>query len=381
MAQDQFLSWPMMSLRTAQWVLPSSVATARYTFFQARYAIYHSLKLLGIQRGARVLVPSFICRAAIDPLLAYGADIDFYPVTADCRIDVDDLEARITPATQAVLIVHYFGFPQRLSDVRKLCDAHRLALIEDCAHVLSGEVEGCQIGSVGDAAVFSWRKFFPIYDGGELVLNRPARTGCIDWAKESPLFTLKVAANMMEASLARAEHPLLKHAFGAIRAGQGLVWRRARRYLNEPAMMNAEKTSVTFDAASLNWPMSRISRWAKNHSNVPKIISRRRRNYEMLLKELSPIKQVRPLFSEMPAGICPWVLPAFFEDLMDVDVLLRRRGVPAAKWGGVRHPRIAPGIFVDSDLLYDRLIFLPVHQCLEDSDVLNIAQAARELYQ
>src|SRR5437879_7768032 len=95
-----------------------------------------------MQPGDRVLAPSYICRAAIDPLIAYGLNVDFYPIRRDCSIDLADLRNRISPTTQAVMIVHYFGFPQPLGELRKLCDRYGLLLIEDCAHVLSGEVEG-----------------------------------------------------------------------------------------------------------------------------------------------------------------------------------------------------------------------------------------------
>src|SRR5207253_6511826 len=125
-ARDQFLSWRMISARQTDRAIARSTA-ARYAFFQARNAIYHSLSLLGIEPGSRVLAPSYICRASIDPLIAYGTDVDFYKVRADCSIDLKDLEARITPSTQAILIVHYFGFPQAMSRLRKLCDAHGLA--------------------------------------------------------------------------------------------------------------------------------------------------------------------------------------------------------------------------------------------------------------
>src|SRR6267378_1678894 len=117
-ARDQFLSWNMLSARQSDWT-ESTSAAARYSFFQARNAIYHSLGLLGIEPGARVLAPSYICRAAIDPLIAYGVNVDFYAVKRDCSIDVRDLVARITPRTEAVIIVHYFGFPQPINQLRR----------------------------------------------------------------------------------------------------------------------------------------------------------------------------------------------------------------------------------------------------------------------
>src|SRR5262249_31065683 len=147
---------------------------------------------------SRVLIPSYICRAAVDPFLAYGMDIDFYSIKMDCAVDLDDIQNRITPKTKAILAAHYFGFPQQIGRIRDICDRHQIALIEDCAHVLCGEIDGKPIGSFGDASIFSWRKFLPVYDGGELVMNRPPQIRRIDTAKETPLFTLRVALNVLE---------------------------------------------------------------------------------------------------------------------------------------------------------------------------------------
>ena len=147
----------------------------RYYFFWARNAIYHCLNLLNIKPGSRVLLPAYICRAAVDPFLAYGLHVDFYSVKSDCAADIGDIQARITADTKAVLAAHYFGFPQEIQQIRDLCDRYQIALIEDCAHVLTGEIGGRPMGTFGDAAIFSWRKFLPVYDGGELVMNRPSR--------------------------------------------------------------------------------------------------------------------------------------------------------------------------------------------------------------
>src|SRR5215475_2856691 len=199
-AKDQFFSLAMMSARQHE-LSKSTQTNARYSFFQARYAIYHGLKLLGIEPGDHVLVPSYICRAAVDPILASSVDVGFYAVSDQCSADLVDLERSISTRTKALIIVHYFGFPQPLREIRRLCDIHGIALIEDCAHVLCGETDGEPMGTIGDAAVFSWRKFFPVYDGSELVMNRPRQFRRIPRTKESALFTLKAAANTLDARL------------------------------------------------------------------------------------------------------------------------------------------------------------------------------------
>lgn len=366
----------MLAARKALW-RHSSPEAISYSFFQARNAIYHSLKLLHIEPGSHVLVPSYICRAAIDPLIAYGADVEFYAVKRDCSIDLPDLERRITPLTRALVIVHYFGFPQPLAHLRRLCDERRLALIEDCAHVLSGETEGIAMGTVGDAAVFSWRKFLPIYDGAELMINRPKSNAKIDCTKESSLFTLRVAANMLDASLGRTSNPLLKAVYGGIRLGETTFRKLTHRRLRNAPMLQAEANAIFFDLESVNWPMCRLSRWTMRHSNVPKIVTIRRRNYNMLLDELSSSKHIRPLFPDLPLSVCPWVCPVVFTDSDSAHTFLRGEGIPAATWGGVRHPLVTRGRFTDSDFLYDNLVFLPVHQCLQRQDILRIARTAR----
>jgi hypothetical protein len=197
--------------------------------------------------------------------------------------------------------------------------------------------------------------------------------------KESALFTLKVAANMLDASLVRARQPLLKLAYRGIRAGEAVFRKCADERLHKSPMMQAETNSVVFDEHGVDWPMSRLSRWTKRHSNIGNIIATRRRNYKTLLEELSSLKQVRPLFPELPSTVCPWVFPVLFPDFTDAHLLLRDRGIPAVTWGGVRYPQVADERFKDSDFLYENLVFLPVHQCLRDRDVVNMARTVKTL--
>jgi perosamine synthetase len=337
------------------------------------------LRLLEIPQKAQVLAPAYICRAAVDPILAYGAEVVFYGVDRDCKPDFADLERKICSKTRALVAVHYFGFPRAIHRIRALCDKHGLALIEDCAHVLSGEIEGDRLGGFGDVAVYSWRKFLPVYDGAELILNRSHKGVKIDCAKESALFTCKVGVNMLDRSFGQSRQPFIKLTYRAIRAGEAAFRRCARSYIQRSSMMQADTNSVLFDLHGVNWPMSRLSRWIKNHSNIRNIIARRRRNYQILEKELSSAANVRPLFPELPPSICPWVFPAFMTNLTDAHLHLRHRGIPAVTWGGVRHPDIPKGVFLDADFLYDKLVLLPVHQCLSDQDSISIARTVIDL--
>src|SRR5262249_14275549 len=143
--------------------------------------------------------------------------VDFYSTKRDCTVDLLDIIGRITPTTRALLVVHYFGFPQGIHELREICKRHQIALIEDCAHVLCGDIDGQPLGSFGDAAIFSWRKFLPIYDGGELVINRPGPLEAIELANETALFTLKVGLNLVDRTMRYAEGRSFRAAYDGLR--------------------------------------------------------------------------------------------------------------------------------------------------------------------
>src|SRR5271157_5624010 len=165
----------------------------------ARNAIYFALGALGLTSEDEVLVPAYICAAAVEPIRAYGAKPIFYGINKDCSADLLDIERKIGSRARALLFVHYFGFPNRnIRELRSLCDLRNLLLIEDCAHVLCGETDGVPLGQIGDAAVFSFRKFLPVRDGAELRLNRHAEGMSIKLRRESFISTLKYAVNLAE---------------------------------------------------------------------------------------------------------------------------------------------------------------------------------------
>jgi hypothetical protein len=215
-----------------------------------------------------------------------------------------------------------------------------------------------------------------VYDGGELVLNKRLEGDGVDWVRESPLLTLKVGANLLSGALNRSRSRGL--ADRGIRAGKALFSHFRNRQTPGALMMEAEPNAVSFEVRSVNWPMSRISRWTRNHSNLESIIATRRRNYQVLLDRLTG-GSARPLHPELPGGICPWIFPVFFPHQRDAHLALRDRGVPAVTWGGVRPEQLLHHQFEDADFLYENLVFLPIHQCLHEEEVVNMARAVREV--
>ena len=376
MPKDPLLESRFLRVRSQ---LPSQTSTTwaspRIELFGARNAIFHGLKALGISRGAQVLVPAYLCTAAIEPILAFGATVAFYQVGRHCEPDFYDIERRMKAETRAVLGVHYFGFPQPLVRLKELCDRHGVAFIEDCAHVLQGSVDGVPMGSIGDVSVFSWRKFLPLYDGGDLVLNRVRRAVAIDWADESISLSIKEVKTLIEKTSRTGEFPIVDKLRRTLSRG-----RRDQRASYPTRDSGAEQeVPVTggdcFDPKLANMPMTRLSKWLRAHSNIEAIVEARRRNYRHLLGRFLSLKGVTPLFKTFPQEACPWIFPVILDKMVDAHLALRAQGVPAVTWGGVRHHSVPKNEYHQADFFYDNLVFLPLHQSLTTADLDRIVES------
>lgn len=128
-----------------------------------------------MQEGDEVIVPANTYIASIlaitdnrlKPVLV-EPDINTY------NIDIDAVEKAITPKTKAVLIVHLYGQCAYDERLRKLCDKHKLKLVEDNAQAQGALYDGKKTGAMGDAAGTS---FYPgknlgcLGDGGAVTTN------------------------------------------------------------------------------------------------------------------------------------------------------------------------------------------------------------------
>ncbi len=375
---EQFTSRMFFSLSRQTLSAGLAGAPPALSFFWARNAIFYGLTALGISPGAQVLLPAYLCRAAVEPFEVFGADVKFYPISRGCEPDLADLEARITARTEAILVVHYFGFPQRIDKLRALCDRRRLYLIEDCAHVLQGSFDGRPLGTFGDASVFSWRKFLPIYDGGDLWLRKPFEGSPPAWQKESFPFTLKVAKSLADKTLENSSGILAKCSSWGIESVKSAA-KRLRSTSSDTPLFALDSNRATFDSSLVNQKMSRVSRWLRMHSDIPAIVAKRRENFQFLSDHLRGLLRLTLLHADLPDSVCPWIFPIFLNGVPCAHLRLQEQGIPAVNWGGVRPPTVDSLAFPDADFLYDNLIFLPVHQDLTPGNLDAIVSGVRSV--
>lgn len=166
-------------------------------------ALHVALLSCGVEPGDEVVTTSMTAEPTNTTILQVGAIPVFADVEPDTgNLDPSSVEACIGPRTRAILVVHYAGYPVRLAALREIADRRGVALIEDCAHALGALHGGAAIGTVGDAAIFSFQaiKHMTTVDGGALVLRDPAR---VPDARKLRWFGLEKGVPRTEVDIAR----------------------------------------------------------------------------------------------------------------------------------------------------------------------------------
>ena len=114
---------------------------------------------LGIGLGDEVILPTFTiisCAAAIVRAGAKPVLVDSEPLS--WNMNVDQIEAKITPRTKAIMVVHIYGLPVDMDPVTVLAEKYGLMIIEDAAEGHGLNYRGRPCGSFGNLSIFS---FYP----------------------------------------------------------------------------------------------------------------------------------------------------------------------------------------------------------------------------
>jgi len=129
-------------------------------------ALHLALAAVGVGPGDEVLVPSYTFVASANAILYCGATPVFVDICGphDLNLDVDDLAAKITTHTKAVVAVHMCGFGVDMDRLMALSDTHGFAVVEDACHGIGATYEGSdgsphrgkKLGTIGHAGCFSF---------------------------------------------------------------------------------------------------------------------------------------------------------------------------------------------------------------------------------
>lgn len=120
-------------------------------------ALHLACLALDLKLGDEVITSAMTFCATVNAIIHSGAtpvlaDID--PVTRN--IDPEEIAARITPRTRAILVIHFAGVPCDMDRIMPLARERELSVIEDCAHAIETEYHGRKTGTFGEFGCFSF---------------------------------------------------------------------------------------------------------------------------------------------------------------------------------------------------------------------------------
>jgi perosamine synthetase len=154
--------------------MPHGLATANGTV-----ALHLALVALGIGPGDEVIVPALTFVATANAVAYCGAK----PVLAEVEsehgnLDPAAVEARITPATRGIIVVHLYGHPADYDPIAAIASRHGLWIMEDAAEAHGAEYRGRKTGALAPVSIFSFygNKIITTGEGGMVIARDEALT-------------------------------------------------------------------------------------------------------------------------------------------------------------------------------------------------------------
>jgi dTDP-4-amino-4,6-dideoxygalactose transaminase len=141
-------------------------------------ALFVALRAVGVGEGDEVITAANSFIATSEAITMTGARVVFVDINPDTyNIDTNKIEEKVTSKTKAIIPIHLYGQPAEMDSIMGIARKHNMKVLEDAAQAHGAVYKGRKIGSIGDAACFS---FYPgknlgaYGDGGAIVTNDDA---------------------------------------------------------------------------------------------------------------------------------------------------------------------------------------------------------------
>ncbi len=139
-------------------------------------ALHMAVKLAGVKRGEHVFCSDMTFDATVNPIVYEGG----IPVFIDTEYETWNMDPvalekafELYPDVKTVVLVHLYGTPGKIDEIREICSQHGAILIEDAAESLGASYKGVQTGNFGSYNIISFNgnKIITGSAGGMLLTN------------------------------------------------------------------------------------------------------------------------------------------------------------------------------------------------------------------
>ena len=241
-------------------------------------ALHMALLVLGIGHDDEVITPALTFIADQNVTRMVGAKNVLADITStdDWSMDSDDIEARISSKTKAVMIVHYAGYACDMERIAALCKRRNLFLIEDCAHTPGADYKGQPLGTFGDIAAFSFfgNKNIAAGEGGMVVTRNPELFEKLKSLRSHGMSVQSFDRYKGRASSYDVESPGLNYRIHEISSALGLVQLQKLEDANNKRKEIVEHYFKRLDdIQSITIPYRHFSRGKPNYHIMPILLS------------------------------------------------------------------------------------------------------------
>ena len=313
-------------------------------------ALHLSLVVSGIGVGDEVITTPWTFTATAEAIRYVGAKpvfVDIDPETLN--IDITKIAPAITSRTKAIMPVHIAGLPCDMDALQEICQTHNLILIDDAAHAIPTEYNGQYIGTLGDLSAFSFyaNKNMTTGEGGMITTN--------DDALAEPLRAMRL-------------HGIDKDAWA--RQSKRSIWRY-------DITTEGYKYNMTDIQAAMG--LCQLMKLNKQHE--------RRQNFAQIYQsELAKFSQISTPFVPDNPKEHAWHLyiiqlrtgnrDAFVESLRDENIECSVHYIPLHLFEFYQKQYdYSVGDFPNAEEVFERVVSLPLHPGLTESDVHFVIDA------
>ena len=335
-----------------------------------RDALHWIIQALGLIRGDRVLLPAYLCEDVVGPFRSHGLDVNYYAITPDLQVDSEDLVSKLSTDTKVLLYIHYFGFPLELPANVTERVGPGCCVVEDASHAFLSSLEG--LTARKDITFASYRKLLPVVDGARVSWDS-------SWEGAGPdglgLGVTRMSGRYLASIACRGAGGMLK-----------ALWLRLPGICPKGAFRRLFSLSDRLlDSYPKPAGMSLVSKRILRRADLEHVITSRRRNFQSLLAGLSDSEEVRPMYPELPEGVCPLGFPVLAHDRDALaGHLIQHRVYPPVHWA--LPAEVDREEFDDAWSVSAHILTIPIDQRYGEQemayilDVLHSYQPARELW-
>ncbi len=318
-------------------------------------AIFLSAKLFNFSKDDEIIVPTISFPSIGSAIMEFRAKIVFCDVDKhSLNVRAKDIQKVISNKTKAVYITHYGGFPCDMDEIVKLCNQHKVLVIEDSACAVCSFYKGQACGTIGDMGMWSFdaMKTLSTADGGMMYIkNTDKRVE----AEESLYLGLPVSS---------------KSGLDSSSGNSSNWWEFEMNRTGRRAIMNNVTAAIG---------LSQLEK-------LDGFIHKRKNIYEKYTKELENTGDISlpplPEFEYTSSYYFFWIQTKHRNDL--AKFLLDKGVYTTFRYWPLNKIKLFSKYVVDeypnSDYAASHTLNIPLHQSLSDKDVNLIINSIKEFY-